>query len=350
MTLVAYEAFALGDSGDTFSPERLALSNPTWTTGPLVAGEDGTLAQGPRFADDGSLSMDFSVGGSLTMFKGSLMGIGTISNTVPLIMNFWVYFTAFNGAGKTLEIGKCKIQNTSVPSIATTSPTLNAGTLNEGEWYNVEIRIALGGGTSEIKINGTTADSTTTAPSTAWINTGKIEWDRGLSGSAGMQFRLASFIANSEDGTGVSGFMGPEAYIARLAPASDQTSDATPATGSDLYAMVDQNEADPAQYNAFSSNGDVASFGAQVDPGSTGVEAVILTSIAHNFDAGDLRDTMFVMGASDTQVGTAMSPATDPVVDLVTEHQVFETNPLTASAWTPADISAFKFGLEQVAP
>jgi hypothetical protein len=143
--------------------------------------------------------------------------------------------------------------------------------------------------------------------------------------------------------TGASDFLGP-IVVSSIRPTSDDTSDWTPSTGTDNYAMVDEVISDDdTTYVATSTSGHYDIYGYGDLTYSTAIPGMVLKSEVRD-DAAASPSVYNVI-----ESGTTTSDGTSAVVSSATYTgvvRVSETDPDTAAAWSAAGVNAANFGLK----
>jgi hypothetical protein len=121
--------------------------------------------------------------------------------------------------------------------------------------------------------------------------------------------------------------------------------DWTPASGADGFAMVDNAPANPAQYIETSTINDISDFDV-ADPTATvfQVFAVMVTSVALRTGASvEEFNTRLISGATVGVGATNVAPQTTAAY----RRDIFDTDPDTGIAWTPAGVSGLQVGVEK---
>lgn len=152
------------------------------------------------------------------------------------------------------------------------------------------------------------------------------------------------------DGTGTSNnsFLG-DISVETLIPTSDGTEgDMTPSTGSDSYAVVDEEPPNGTDYILADTPGQRETFNcSDLSYINREVVGVYVEYTSKNDGLVD-NELKSVTRADDTTYDGSTSGHTIPVgqVSYMTVGQAFDNNPSTTSAWTVAQVNAAEFGVK----
>jgi hypothetical protein len=210
-------------------------------------------------------------------------------------------------------------------------------------WYYIEIKVRVGNagtGNYEVRVNGVDVLSDTDADTQVGSNdyANRVEWYVRISNNCHID---DTYVC---DGTGSknNNFLG-DSRVETLFPTADGASeDFTPTSGSDNYAMVDDEATglDSDTTYVESSTPDDRDTYSFTDLSTIDlVRGVQLTVIARKTDVTDY-DIELVL---DT---TAQSPITVNDTNYSSYSQIYEDNPGTASPWLDSEINGSEFGYE----
>lgn len=202
-------------------------------------------------------------------------------------------------------------------------------------------------GTVDVRIDGASVLALTGIDT---METATAAWDEFAIGHVGGPSSLIVqiddlYVADST-GSDVNDFTG-DLRIDVCQPTADGAATSfTPSSGSDNFAMVDEDAADgDSTYNESSTVNHIDSFTTEDAPTSNPIIAVAVTMQARKTDAG-----------SSTIAGLARIGGTDyPGTDQATpssyafHQQIWETSPATTAEWTEAEFNAAEFGYKKTA-
>ena len=222
----------------------------------------------------------------------------------------------------------------------TTDPVLTID-----NWHYIEVKVVVHdtAGSYEIRVDGVTVLSDTN------VDTRGIDEDSEI-----VQFRpqvvdqeLDDIYICDTDGTTNNDFLG-QVVIEGILPSSDgDSSDWTPASGTDNYAMVDDTPTDDdTSYveNNIQGDEDLYDYGNL----STITTEPILglqvnTDVRMNEFPGDIDLHQPVKSGTTTSDGAATNIAMD---DYEVATRILETDPDTSSAWTVSGVNGTQFGIK----
>lgn len=216
-------------------------------------------------------------------------------------------------------------------------------------WYHVEFKFNIHNSTGlyELRLDGTDVMSD------SGVDTKEVVSDfvyslefQGIQAknndNADEEFLIDDFYVLDSTGANNNDFLGPDVRVVSLLPdAEGTTNDFTPSAGTDNSANVDENPASSADYNAGSTNGDIDEY--SVDTLSADSVFGVMTRAHVNTGSGNGVRTYRHRVRSSASVGNG----SDFIIsDDVENNQIFETDPNTATLWTPAGVNAAEFGVE----
>ena len=248
-----------------------------------------------------------------------------------------------NGDGEVLTIGF----NTSQQLIVQIGGVLEAtGTtvLSDTSWHFIEFNSVISAtGSYELRLNGQlelqdlSVDTTNGAVEYWYIHT------MNAGPTSNSEPKIDDLYITDDSGSYNTGFMGP-LHIETIFPDADVTKQWTTSTGTDHYALVDNDSLDDATYVESSTTGqrelfdfpasdvstkDVYAVCVKADMGITGVLPV---------------DVNFVTKSSGTTDVASAIAVSSPTRYMISE--VVEEDPDTSAAWTKAGFDAAQFGVE----
>ena len=309
-----------------------------------------------KYRSDSSLN----TGGELVAGRsgGLAYKFGNYQDELLLELNdqsTWVIGFAYkhqNGSGTLLELfqgstmyPQCELNVNADDEIEIKSNSVVLGTsstqMQTGQWYYLEWKVAIGDSAdSELRINGATDIDLT------GVDTKKY---------SGGDASLIVFYALTSSGdclddiyildgtSGLNDFLG-EVEIEAIFPSSDYgTCDWTCSTGTDHYALVDDNPPDDdSTYIATDTVHHKDLFDYQDISGDAGILGVQINTLARiESSARNLTPLVRSGGAEHAQ--TAQSVTDTSYDEFVT---ILETDPATSSAWTVANLNAAQFGVK----
>lgn len=215
----------------------------------------------------------------------------------------------------------------------------NGPTLDTQVLYHIEMKIMSRSGQEdlvEVRLNGATVISADGGPTPATKASVLIGRHAGSSGYSISDARIDNLYIWDDTGSENNDWLG-ERLVYTLMPDRDgSTQDWTLSTGSDVWAILDNNPRD-SDYIEAANQGDVAQVGFSQLP-SLDITPIGVRLI---FNAAKT-------GTSATEAGIAISgetPISYPLTQdqqLVFADQVHEVNPDTGQPWAPAEINAIE--------
>jgi len=211
--------------------------------------------------------------------------------------------------------------------------------ITTGVWKAIEFHVFTNAstGTYTLKLGGTTVLSDTSQNTVANSN---VYYNAVRFGATGSTSAYGAFddIYIRNDSTFLLDWK-----IKTVFPDADNSVDATPSTGSDNYAMVDDTEpdGDSTYVDAGDTNKDLYDFASM---GETGlVHAVAVNAVCRESDATPFDITLKAKSSLTTGSGTTV-----PVggTTYVNKWSIFAVNPDTTAAWTPSEVDAAQFGFQ----
>jgi len=212
-------------------------------------------------------------------------------------------------------------------------------------WNYIELKTTINNTTDayDLRLNGTSVLSATSLDTQVSANT---YWDRlYLSAGGGWDYIYADDLyVTDSTGTDNTGFLGT-IHIETLFPNADVTTDWTTSTGTDHYALVDENPADDdTTYveDNVSTDRELFDFPALTAASDTifGVTSIVDARVT---DASSV-DMKFVNKSSTTV--TTGSAQTVSSTSQARFEEITEQDPNTSSAWTKTTFEAAQFGFE----
>jgi hypothetical protein len=224
-------------------------------------------------------------------------------------------------------------------------------------WNHVEVRVRRHAteGSVEIRVNGVTvldiAEENTGGNDFASVVWGAV---RNSATDFSYEFYIDDVFAWDDQGSSNNDFLGPLG-VYTLFP-DDDTLDAdwsVTGAGTGFAAIDDAAPDDDSSYIAAGGASDVSAFEVGDLPGGISqVAAVVAVSRMRKTDAGDGN---VQMGLVSSEVGSPPLPAVAfgedrPITEVYTYWQdVFELDPATGGAWTPAAVNSVRLRMERTA-
>jgi hypothetical protein len=222
--------------------------------------------------------------------------------------------------------------------------TSDVDVITNGVWNFAELLVHRASGTSgsvEIKVNGVTvASETGVNTGTSGIDNIYLQSGNGTADSSNLIQYDDLYVRDDLTALGPS-------RVDTLRPSADTAQkDWTPSTGSDNYAMVDDDSYDDTTYVSAATVGDkdLYDFGALAfDPETIHAVQALYTASKDDVTARTVRSTI-VSGAT-TANGATVAPG-DTGFTVYTD--IYETDPATSAAWDTAGVNALQAGIEVV--
>lgn len=213
------------------------------------------------------------------------------------------------------------------------------GVIQVGTWHHVEIRatIADSGGRCEVWVDGAkvidfTGD-TKNGGTASQIDS--VEFRRGT----GVPMLISDIVIS-----GASTPVGPATVWLHLPDGDGDHTDLAPSSGPANYAMVDENPPDgDSTYVASDTDGEFDLYTIGNLPAGTWEVLAIQTEIDARTDDGGARNLIPVLKTNGSEYRGTSTPVS---ASYTTYLEVWETNPDTAAAWTPAEVEALQAGVE----
>jgi len=271
----------------------------------------------------------------------------------------WIIGFAYkhqNGSGKLLGLfegstmyPQCELNVNADDEIEIKSNSIVLGTsstqMQTGQWYYLEWKVAIGDSAdSELRINGAT-DIDLTGVDTKKYSGGDVSLIAfyALTSSGDC---LDDIYVCDATGSSHNDFLG-EVEIEAVFPSSDYgTCDWTCSTGTDHYALVDDNPPDDdSTYISTDTVDHEDLFDYQDISGDAGILGVQINTLARIESAARNLTPMVRSGGAE-YAQTAQSVTDASYDEFVT---ILETDPHTSSAWTVANLNAAQFGVKMTA-
>jgi len=227
------------------------------------------------------------------------------------------------------------------PSLLFTTPTIVAGAWNYFEWKLVASTTS---GSFDFRRNEVSLGSGAGVATSATVNTvDQVEFQ--LDHQVGGDSRLDDIVILSATTT----FNGDQVIELILPSADGATTDWVPSTGSNHTAMVSEtpNPDDDTTYVSTTIDDKVELFSASdLTYISGGITAVMLHAEIRLSSSGS-RNVKGILRHSSTIAEGTSQAIDDTSYDCVV--QPWDTNPVTAAAWTLSDVNGAQFGVKSVA-
>jgi len=207
----------------------------------------------------------------------------------------------------------------------TTSLALTVNT-----WHTFELSVVVGNsGSYDLHVDGQnvlSASADTQPGSSALVDVVRI----GKNVNSSMLPMVDDLVIDDQAGAFLTDWK-----INTVFPSADSVVDGTPSTGSDNYAVVDENPANGDTDYVGSTSGDEDRFSFPSVSG-TNVVAVVVTAVTRQTDASPFDITLIANQAGAPQaIGSS---------DYVVKSEVFVSNPDTGLAWEISEVNSAEFG------
>lgn len=342
-------AFLWMDSFDHYATAQIGAKYPTNGGSPAISSGNGRRSSDCLRLDAAAdtITTPNAAPGNTTVVCGAAIELASLGATAEL-------FTVVTTAGAVQMCITVKTDGAIEARRGTSGGTLlgtsaSTGIISAGAYAYVELKalISTTVGTVEVKVNGTTV-LTLTGQNNA--NNGTNDWTAvKLLGNAS----IASIDYDDFyvlDGTGsapLNTFLGDVRVDARMPTADGATTQWTPATGTDNYAMVDEIPPDgDTTYNSTTTVDNIDTFTVQDAPvvGAT-ILAVQQCTYVKKSDSGTTTVAAVVRSGGTDYVQDNVNPTTSYAFAV----QPLPEDPDTSAAWVEADFNAAEFGYKRVA-
>lgn len=252
------------------------------------------------------------------------------SHQVTITLNTTGSITAYRG-----DNSDATVPGTALGS--TTGPVLSAA-----GWHHVEVKALASQtvGTVEVRVNGTAVLTLTGLDTCATANVefSQIAIESNSTGGSATDFYIKDLVIWNLNGSVNNTFFGT-VFVTPITPTSDTSLNWTPSTGSTGFNLID--ETPPNDDTDYISAADpppaAAQFGMSNLPADvTSVRALMTMVRARKTDGGDgnLQVSLISNGATGNGANRAITSA------YTYWYDIFETDPATASTWTPTAVDA----------
>jgi hypothetical protein len=218
----------------------------------------------------------------------------------------------------------------------------------EPAYYEFQVTAHTTTGAWEIKREGVSVGSDT-GVNTADTGSNNADQIEIVFDSAGATMRFGDFVLMDDQGGAMDDFIGPMKVLA-IRPEGDSACAWTPSTGVDNYALVDDVPGTPEDSNRVSSytptEEDIYTYEDLSIPSGVTLKGVILESVSAMESSGTRTIRAVYENAATAQSNGSNEAKTTTVWGW--HSQVWEQEPILASAWTVALVNAAKFGIEVV--
>jgi len=239
--------------------------------------------------------------------------------------------------------GKIYIKRSSTTLGASGDSGTEVNVFSDDAWHYIELKVVIDSvnGSWELRVDGVESASG------SGVNTGTPASAIDFELDYYDQYLDDIYICDG-DGTANNDFIGP-AFVEGLLPTSDgNSSDWTPSSGTDNYALIDENPSDlDGTDNVSTTTQDAKDTYGYADLTST---PDLIRGVQVNTDARKLtvanQDLAHVARSGTTET-TSTSIAVTDETDFATVSDVFEQDPNTSAAWTPAGVNAAEFGFKK---
>jgi hypothetical protein len=224
---------------------------------------------------------------------------------------------------------------------STTLGTTSGAGLSVGNWYYVEVKVVdASSGSVEVRVNGTAVCTVTGVDTRSADGAG---YDCGVLGARRIYID-DWYIANGS-GSACNDFLG-DVQIRAIWPAADgDATDWSPSSGSDHYALVDDNPCTAdTDYNAAASTAsDLFGYGDASDLGD-------ILAVQVNSCMKELSATVTPTMKNLTKISSTVYEASTPAITSAysTLYSILEVSPATSNAWGLSELNGAQFGVKRV--
>jgi len=244
---------------------------------------------------------------------------------------------------ETNSSGKIYVKRSTTTLGASGDAGTEVNVFSDDAWHYIELKVVIDSvsGSWELRVDGVESaggSGVNTGTAASLIEFGLDYYD---------QYIDDVYICDG-DGATNNDFIGP-AFVEGLLPTSDgNSSDWTPSSGTDNYALVDENPSDLDGTDSVSTTTqDAKDTYGYADLAST---PDLIRGVQVNTDARKLtvanQDLVHVTRSGTTETEAASTSITDET-DFKTVSDVFEQDPDTSATWTPAGVAAAEFGFKK---
>lgn len=361
MTLLMLEGFegAGTTEGDSSGADMRAYLEARYVNTTLQTSTNGSPRVGPGWGFGKSLGWGDDGNGDLNKFEKHLdtplstIYVGFAVRTFNQFNRESVELLRMRDGGNNREVIKVRFQHAQslmfFKETFSEVPVRAVGVLRNGAWNYVEFRFTFhaSAGVIVAHINGVEVINATGLDLDSFGSTTVDEIQfYGGEGTGAEDNDKQWFIDDVyiDDAT----MHGPIKVEGLFPTAEGATINFTPSAGTDNSANVDENPRDDA--TTYNESADTASNKdlfttenlSSVDSGIIGVQ---ITSVAVLDSAGDIGLQSIVAEGTPTQ-GTGAVVEITSTTDWAAVQHIFETNPDTASAWTPSEVDGMEIGYE----
>ncbi len=332
MSLLFLEGFDAYGTTDGVAPVGILRK---WTLG--TAG--GTVRAGRisgkslRLGTNGTIGFNLPTG-MQTLIAGFAFRVADRNSSESKVLEF------FDGATLGVNLRQQTTGEWSVYRGSTHLATSAGNATDLGGWAYVELRVKVDNsiGEYELRVNGLTVLSATGVDTQGGANAWTDRFHLTVSGANASPFDFDDFYLLDETGAANNTFKG-SVKVQTLFPTSDVSASNTPSTGVNNFAMVDDNPSDDdsTYVEGGATAADVYGYG---EPTNLSVVHGLMTNtVCRETDATPFNIAPKVNTGTGTP--TAIGSST-----YVHRGEIFETNPDTGLAWTPAEIAAAEIGFQ----
>lgn len=219
----------------------------------------------------------------------------------------------------------------------------------DGVWHRLEIDATFHGsaGAVTVRLNNTDIITLTGIDTTQTANNyaSRIRFGSLWSTTTGTNLYIDDVVVMDDTGSKLNGFIG-EVRIDRIPPTSDIQKEWTPSTGSDHYALVDEEGINTADYVENAAGGATDIFGLADLPVTNEVLGVTLRHRAVRTGTNSYNVKLATQVGSSGTVEEVSDNLVSTVVQPFTTH--VDVNPETGDDWTPSDINDLRLHLTSV--
>lgn len=256
-------------------------------------------------------------------------------------INIWQFMLSSSSVQSTLSITNSGADLTWTPQSG--SPTVIAGVLTPGEWNYVELWFkptnSANGGFMNVYVDGSNVATIASqnVVSGTFFTTYGVRLGAGWSDSSqtgGENIAFDDIYCMHVDGVTHTGPLG-DSKVVLLSPTSDLTpNDWTPSTGSDNYALIDEQDWDTSDYIDATTTGDADHYDLTTLAAADAVHGLRIDCVCIAVDGTPTLHLGFDDGTADEEslgvIGTGST---------VQRYKFFETDP-SGGAWDATSVNA----------
>jgi hypothetical protein len=220
--------------------------------------------------------------------------------------------------------------------------------IKKNVWYHIQIKAVIddSSGEVEVRVNGVTSPAMEIDIDTVDTKEGSsanVELVK-VTANAYTAFYVDDFIINDTSGSDHNSWT-TRSGIYKLTPNADGTyEDWSLSTGSDTYALLDEDPPDTADYISSSTSAHQSTVGVShsVPAGATVGAVMVFSQAALSGPGSTTYYHMVRAGSTDDTKSAAHAPDVTPEIF----YDIWQVDPYDSTAWTKADLDALEIGVE----